>query len=512
MPELDAEFFMQGECNCKKCRDERKQVAASTCITLLEKEIPFLPANYDIKQGFNGREFPGKEKLEAEVNSLIEANRRLDKKFKKESTTNIRFCADCGTLHVKDKEYKVTRDGKVRYLCPKCVKATYFKCHKCKGNLTQKRVGFEVDGEWYCKDCVEKFFRQCPHCAQYFKKKSMIMMNQHPQIRDWAMLCPKCFDELTIECEDCHIRIRRQDASEYRGMKICKNCKEKSKPIKSYSYKPMPMFSFGKAEKHRDDKYYFGWELEMEFKRINGFNLEQYAEELMDLVGRDRIYMKADSSINNDYGFEIVSHPMSWQKYREEREEVWGKFFKFIEEKRGNNDNKSCGFHVHINKRCFTTMHIYKFIDFFYKHINNTFIVDMSSRGGYTPGFRSYANLHNDRFGDEREINTKKWAKNKSGTSHHAAVDVCPPSTYEVRIFAGTNEAPVFHKNLEFLYALYLYTRDTSLLYNTVPHFTRWLLERNHHDQFRNLVKYIASRRKLLVDYGIYDLFKGVTV
>ena len=76
----DSSFFVQGECNCKRCVEERKQAATSTCLKTLSKELPFMPANFDVKGGFNGLGFPGKEKLEQLVDKLIKANEKTLKK------------------------------------------------------------------------------------------------------------------------------------------------------------------------------------------------------------------------------------------------------------------------------------------------------------------------------------------------------------------------------------------------------------------------------------------------
>ena len=510
MPENnESAFFVQGECNCKRCVEERKQAAASSCLKTLGKALPFVPANFDVKTGFNGLGFPGKDKLEELVNKLLKANEKTLAKFDKDGVAakDRRYCADCGLLHVKVKANKVIRDSKTRYICPVCKEALYFECPNCKAAM-RKTDGMNVEGVYYCVPCATELFKPCDGCGNFFKKRTLINMGQYG-IRTWSHLCPKCLDDKTIECAECGQRIKKDDAIIRDGKMICNACEEKLKPIKSYGYKPKPIFAYSQAEKHREDKFYFGFELEVEFKRQANFNLEKYAEDLMAIAGRDRVYMKYDSSIDTSYGFEMVSYPMSWQKYREERKTIWDKIYEYMEAHKCHNDRGSCGFHIHMNKRSFTTMHIYKFIDFFYKTINNAFIIAMSNRGGYTSNFRQYANLKNDRFGDET-LATKKWAKTKRGTDHHAAVDVSPAATYEIRVFGGAIKPELFHKNLEFTYALYLFTRDTSRLYNTVPHFVKWLLKRNNADQFRNLIAYIKTQKEMCIDYGIYDLiFKG---
>jgi hypothetical protein len=283
-------------------------------------------------------------------------------------------------------------------------------------------------------------------------------------------------------------------------------------PVHSYQYKPKPIFHFNESkEKHHDSKFYFGMEIEVELRgdTEQQRDADTMAKRLLRKMGKDKIYMKADSSLGNP-AFEIVSYPESWLFYRSMKRR-WTNMLTWLE-REGVDATSSgkCGIHIHINKNSFTTMHTYKFIDFVYKQVNMPFILAMSSRKSYSGNFRSYANLHIDN--GTSSARCKSWAKEKGGTSHHSAVDVSGvnQNTYEIRIFGGTLDPEIFHKNIEFTHALWKFTRDTSAKRNSVPQFVKWLMHRNIRNQYVHLVKHLINSPRILDDYDLHRYMGGL--
>jgi hypothetical protein len=295
------------------------------------------------------------------------------------------------------------------------------------------------------------------------------------------------------------------------GNILCKHCREKNMPVHSYQYKPKPIFHFDETkEKHHDSKFYFGMEIEVELRGTDEpyqIRPEEMALKLLRKMGQDKIYMKADSSLGSP-AFEIVSYPQSWLYYKSIKKR-WTNMIKWLAKEGGSVESGKCGIHIHINKASFTTMHTYKFIDFVYKQVNMPFIMAVSSRASYSGNFRSYANLHVDNGCSTAMC--KSWAKEKGGTSHHSAVDVSGlnQNTYEIRIFNGTLNPDIFHKNIEFVHSLWTFTRDCSRKYNNVPTYISWLMHRNVRNRYVHLVNFLMENNKILDDYNLHNIIKG---
>ena len=508
-----SDFFIQGECNCKRCRDERKLALSSASLGRIKEEIPFVPHNFDPEHSFGNVGFRSIEELDERIDKLLKRNKKKIKEYKTNGVlkSKTRYCADCGRIHKYIRENKIFRKGP-KYLCKRCMKDHYRICTHCD-KLLHKKNAAKVRDKWYCLECAKQLFKKCRNCGTLHDVVDLIEMHQY-NISEWSHLCSRCFEEMTIECNDCGLRIIRAQSYDINddGRPVCSSCREKHMPVHSYQYKPMPIFHFDeKREKHDRSKFYFGMEIEVELRGATATQNDPntMAKRLLRKMGKDKIYMKTDSSLRPP-AFEIVTSPQSWMFYRNIKKR-WTNMLTWLE-REGVDATSSgkCGIHIHINKNSFTTMHTYKFIDFVYKQVNLPFILVMSSRNGYSGNFRSYANLYIDNGISGAPC--KQWAKDKGGTGHHSAVDVSGinQSTYEVRIFNGTLDPDEFHKNIEFCHALWKFTRDTSCKRNNARNFVAWLMHRNIANQYVHLVKYIVNHPSIVDDYDLYDLLKGV--
>lgn len=505
------DFFVQGECNCKRCRDKRKLALSSVSLGKVKENLPFVPLNYDPEQGFGTAGFTSIENLDASIEKMLKNNKKRIKKYKEEGVlkSKTRYCADCGKIHKYVRENKVTRSGSPRYLCPSCMKTHYRTCTHC-GALKTKTLSTKVRDNWYCRECTKVLFRKCNECGQLHNTADLIEMRQY-NITDWDVLCPNCFNDNTTECHDCGVRITRHSGYDPNdtGNLICKNCKEKHLPVHSYNYKPVPIFHYVKdKEKYDDTGYYFGMEIEVELRGTGEQkNRDTMAKRLLRKMGKNKIYMKTDSSLGSP-AFEIVTYPQSWLFYKTIKKR-WSNMLTWLAREGGSTKSGKCGIHIHINKKSFTTMHTYKFIDFVYKQVNMSFILAVSSRPRYSGNFRSYASLFIDNGCSNAAC--KRWAKDKGGTGHHSAVDVsgAQQNTYEVRIFNGTLDPDEFHKDVEFVHSLWKYTRDCSYKDANVRAYTQWLMHRNIRNQYVHLVNYLMGQGRIIDDYGLNDIMKG---
>jgi len=241
---------------------------------------------------------------------------------------------------------------------------------------------------------------------------------------------------------------------------LCVSCHGLGENIHSYGYKPDPIF-LGTPKKVSKGlvEPYFGFELEIENVSQNLTNLE--AAESID-ANSGYLYCKHDGTL--DSGFEIVSHPMSFEfieKELKDKESQLNKVFKLAGQGFRSFSTETCGFHVHMSLKSFSTLHLYRYLRLLMEHPR--FTLKVSQR---TPGnLQSWARL------DGEPITLT--AKQKRSAIRRSACNVSS-NTLENRLFRGNLRKDVFHGRLELLIALYRYTLGCSIPRATPKDFYTW--------------------------------------
>jgi hypothetical protein len=219
---------------------------------------------------------------------------------------------------------------------------------------------------------------------------------------------------------------------------------EGAKLINGYSYKPTPKF----FTLPYDDKNtpFLGIELEIERRNSNSIKHGELAQQ----IENERWYFKSDGSLTD--GFEIVTHPLTFNYLIHAKESILNSL-KVISDNGYNSYNaNTCGMHVHISKKSFTTWQLYRFMKFFVE--NKEFIIGISQRK--LDKLQKWANIE-----DESNSELIYKAKKKDGNSaRYVAINLQNYATIEVRIFRGTLNPQSFYKNIEFVYSLFMYTKE----------------------------------------------------
>ena len=216
--------------------------------------------------------------------------------------------------------------------------------------------------------------------------------------------------------------------------------------INRYSYKPTPKF----FTLPYDDKNSPFLGIELEIERRNSDSIKH--GELAQQIANEHWYFKTDGSLTD--GFEIVTHPLTFNYLNHAKESIL-KSLKFISDSGYNSYNaNTCGMHIHITKKAFTTWQLYRFLKFFVE--NKEFIIGISQRKG--DKLEKWANIEDN---TNSELIYK--AKKKDGnTARYVAVNLQNYSTIEIRIFRGTLNPQSFYKNIEFVYSLFMYTKENN--------------------------------------------------
>jgi hypothetical protein len=286
-----------------------------------------------------------------------------------------------------------------------------------------------------CSRCVRNNLFTCIACDELQNKNDIWAHSGNGPI------CTNCSDEYGC-CDSCG-DVQPTDElyySERNGEYYCSGCnRPESEHVHGYDYKPLPVFHGSPNGRAENNRIYYGCELEVEL--ANNADLDEKAEEVLDKLGEDHVYLKEDGSIS--HGFEIVTHPHTWEAITRLWKEDWGDGVKGLK----SHDTSTCGFHVHVSRKALTKMHIQKIVVFINAPENWGFVRRIAQR-------------------DSSGWAALKMGKTigKCGTSYdrYEAVNVCNDHTIEFRIFKGNLKRDRILKNLQFVKATIDFTRDRS--------------------------------------------------
>ena len=346
-------------------------------------------------------------------------------------------CAVCSTDIAPDDTY-TTESNEV--VCPDCVQS----CNRCGDVGTENDDWFLVDYNSWCESCTERYASYCESCEEYTESSTNYVAD-----RD-ANWCDDCISGCYY-CEDCN---------QYYYEGFCEDCQD-SRVIHDYSYRPDPIFH----STDNRERLYFGIEIEVEAGR----NLSEASEYAQRLEPMELAYLKSDGSLN--CGFEIVTHPMSHEFFKNEAQE----FFDTLVGLRTNHKvmswgTSTCGVHIHISRTGFNGgAHMHRFLNLVYS--NQDFYETMAGRSS-------------DRWAKFDDVNQGEgeWIVNHDGertwkpvrsfarklsdnrrSDRYSAVNTNNGATLEMRIFKGTTNPRTIMSHIDLAHASVEYTRSLSV-------------------------------------------------
>lgn len=387
-------------------------------------------------------------------------------------------CADCSTEI--DNEDFYNSDNK--HICESCYE-DYFMCDGC--NETYHNDDLNSGGDcYYCNDCYNDRYYSCDDCDTAVRNDTTSTVRNS---RGWEItVCESCSCDYYY-CDVCNESVHEDN---YHGNDMCNDCYDDRHGdddddgsvdiINRYDYKPRPTF-FKVSDK---DDVYLGIELEVE----RG-NSDVRHERMAEMIEQDFLYFKNDGSLHN--GFEIVTHPMTIS-YIKQNKNVWADI---LNELRSNKyrsyDTSTCGMHIHISKNAFTTWHLYRFMKFFVD--NSDFVTKISQRK--IENLDRWAALTDDPSESNKEFTDDvlmyKAKKKRGNDKRYLAVNLRNEKSVEIRIFRGTLNDSSFFKNIEFVQALYDYTKSISESDMSLQSFFTFIRDNNEYPYLR---KFIADK------------------
>jgi hypothetical protein len=311
---------------------------------------------------------------------------------------------------------------------------------------------------------------QCADCNEWFVISLHCYYNAA-----YERICERCCSENYYSCDECGCIFHIEDTFNRGDTTLCQSCYEDSEDanqlIHEYEYKPSPVFykapkeniiewprmrDLGGTIRNGDITTYFGVELEVD---DGGEFDEGVIDAELDI--KPLYYCKHDGSLHN--GFEVVSHPATWQYWRQTD---LGWMNKLIHNGYRSYKTETCGMHIHVNRSALSQLDIFKLLAFC--KANPKFIHYISRRH------------------TERDMN--QWARvNASSTQtlvsnvktkhspRYNAINLLPRNTIEFRIFRGTLDNTAFLRNIAFVHTLIQFVKTHSIDRNSASAYSAWL-------------------------------------
>jgi hypothetical protein len=340
------------------------------------------------------------------------------------------------------------------YVCSECVSV----CDRCDSIETVNDNMHTVDdNEIWCEGCTDRRAYFCDSCNE-FNSRGTCFINDRSE--SW---CESCTDNAYF-CEECDV---------YNADGCDGDCQEGrdeygNRIIHDYSYRPDAIFH----STDKNERLYFGIEIEVEDPR----NLSESASYAHRLEGMELAYLKHDGSLH--CGYEIVTHPMSHDYYKNEASDLWDTLEHLRTYYKVKSwDTTTCGLHIHVSRTGFEGgAHMHRFLNLIYSNpdLYQTLAGREQSRWATFDDIVSaqvlrdeYGNRITDEDGftmyqSKRSI-TSKLIGNGNGTERYSAVNTRNRETLEIRIFRGTVNQQTVKAHLDLAHASVEYTRTMTV-------------------------------------------------
>ncbi|MBF84403.1 MAG: hypothetical protein CL489_07980 [Acidobacteria bacterium] len=230
------------------------------------------------------------------------------------------------------------------------------------------------------------------------------------------------------------------------------------------------------------------------------------------------LYCKRDGSVYN--GFEVVSHPMSFEWLMDSRNQQYiNTVFELAEHGYRSHEGGACGMHIHMDAIKLSNLHYYKMLRFLYKpgfyeffkrisqrtdsQINAWCNLRLSTAGqmrrATVYGSKTYeleTNTDYTKIAAKRTTNRRYTLENRAPHGRRTALN-STGRTIELRLPRGTIRKDRFLKNIEFAHSLWCYSDCTAIPeIQRLPNYFNFL--EKWRGTYKNLYKFIHG-------YTVYE-------
>jgi len=240
---------------------------------------------------------------------------------------------------------------------------------------------------------------------------------------------------------------------------------------------------------NRKPSVLMGMELEVEVG--SDYSRSDKAEELYDEIKwtgsnneHQYIFIEDDGSL--DHGFEIVTGYTGLDVHANML-----KFFKTPWRNVRSHDTRTCGLHVHIDKKDVSLFHACKMVFFINDSNNQKLIRDIARRSNH-----HYAKIGNKKASYQWLKDARKGHDplNRLNDDRTEALNFQNPNTIEFRLFKGTLRYETIMACLEFTYATWFFCRDTGVSELTSAKFIEFICQPNQRKDTKYLRTYLKEK------------------
>ena len=241
-----------------------------------------------------------------------------------------------------------------------------------------------------------------------------------------------------------------------------------------------------------------------------GAELEVYVPNRNRFVGvtrglfRDDLILESDGSLCSYHGIEMISHPLG----REEWEEFAPRWLKHVQGFGGLGYNEPAGdrygIHLTIHRKNFSPLAEARIAMFLTSTDNAQFVRAVSQRNQiYSPTsetgigvlLKPSVRLVTNEMSERHNPRTDRTEYKITGRGKFCPVNF-KEDLAEFRIFQSTANVESFQKNLEFVWALWVWTKPETASGNSHNYkdFVLWLNKRQQRKQFPTLIKFLSKK------------------
>lgn len=354
-----------------------------------------------------------------------------------EENENIRVCADCG---------RVIEEGDIYYncgddvICENCYCDNYMTCDCCEEVvLIDDAVRIQNRDMYVCNNCASDNYYHCNNCGDWFD-----LGYGGIETASGDYVCESCADDYYC-CDECSEYYHEDDMNwnDETEENYCNNCMEQMESERIYSYHEFRNWILYKTT-NENPPFYIGFELEIQPKDGDTSNEPEALKTIYDNLNA---ICSHDGSLGCG-GFEIVSHPQSFNFIVEHQQQLQNTLNALIRLNYTSHDNNQCGLHFHVTRpenpevidRLWLILETYKKEILLLSRRTNSQI-------GRWAQFLSDANTT-----DAEKLKSLYYIKKTDkNCTRYMALNNENKKTIEFRFFKGTLKFPTFMACLEFI-------------------------------------------------------------
>lgn len=380
--------------------------------------------------------------------------------------TKVR-CAECGEWH-DEKFCHHLADG--CWICDPCALESggVVVCAKCGGKFLadDEDINETADGDRVCDDCLDRFYLECYRCGEYFLKEHLTRTVNGDDV------CDDCLERHYTKCDGCGEYVPDEERNVVGDHYFCEDCynerqEEDNEPdrIHEYHWGHNGWFDgpYYLPKERRGSTLTYGVEIEMAEGSFDS-----------DMCDGDCMYhFEHDGSLSGGDACELITQPCSLAYHREEF--GWADILqKCIDNGYVSHNAKcSCGFHVHIGRKCLTDLDELK-LDVWFNR--------------YAEYWKHIARRNSSTWGAmNKDKALAECCKARSGCNNHGlAVNHGNSRTVEIRVARGTLRVETVLGTLEAYDGMIHYLRGVGCmdLYNHIE------------KVWQGYLKYLSARPK----------------